>query len=73
MGWASGTDIFDHTVGEVLKKVTDREARLDVIFALAAAMEAHDWDVQNESKYWEHPEVREVFRTLHPKWKLGRR
>lgn len=67
MGWASGTDIFDSTVKEVLK-VDDTKLRRRIITALAAAMEDHDWDVQCESEYWEHPEVRDIFKCLHPDW-----
>lgn len=67
MGWASGTDIFDSTVKEVLK-VDNKRQRMRIITALATAMEDHDWDVQCESEYWEHPEVREVFKRLHPNW-----
>ena len=66
MGWCSGTNIFDPIVGALLAdKPIDKKA---VIKIVAEALEDGDWDCQQDSDYWNHPLVREVFMELHPGW-----
>lgn len=64
MGWCSGTDIFD----EVVQSLKAGDAPKETLKKLAVVLEDHDWDCQNESKYWDDPDIREIFQELHPSW-----
>jgi hypothetical protein len=69
MGWCSGTEIFDKTVAVVLAMDIGEDNQKRIIRALADAMEDHDWDCQDDSRYYDDPLVSEVFYELHPEWR----
>lgn len=64
MGWSSGTDIFDKVVEDILNK----ESREQILETLITALEDHDWDGPEQSSHWDNPNVRRVFKHLHPDW-----
>lgn len=66
MGWCSGTRVFD-MVCEILldEGPLDRRSKLKSIIQ---DLENSDWDCQQDSDYWDHPLVREIFEELHPIW-----
>lgn len=66
MGWCSATIIFDSVVGALLdhQKINKK----DVITMLIRKLEDGDWDCQQDSDYWDHPMVQEIFREMHPHW-----
>lgn len=66
MGWCSATEIFD-TVASILlsDKPVDKK---EVLMVLAEALRDKDWDCENDSFYWDHPVVREIFIELEPEW-----
>lgn len=63
MGWTGGTDIFDNVMTVVLSRHPTPQR---VIKAFIAALEAADWDTQDESRYWDNETVRAARRELHP-------
>ena len=66
MGWCSATEIFDSVAGALLDdKPFDKK---QVLRKLIGALEDGDWDCQYESKYFNHPLVKEIFKELHPRW-----
>jgi hypothetical protein len=66
MGWGSGVDVFDAIASAIIDKdVTDKKALLK---AVIVALEDHDWDTQSDSRYWNHPLVREIFKEMNPSW-----
>lgn len=67
MGWCSGTQIFDDVASVLLGKKKTKTPK-EVLKLLAKAMEDMDWDCQQDSDYWDHPIVKEVFKELHPDW-----
>jgi hypothetical protein len=68
MGFCSGTDIFDPVVGWILENLKDEALQLGAIRVLIIALEDHDWDCQDDSRWSNHPVVRRVMRELHPNW-----
>ena len=58
MGWSGGTDVFDDIAGVVLRE--PMPTREEILAAVIRALEEHDWDTQDESKYWEHPLAQEA-------------
>jgi len=67
MGWASGVEIFDVVAGALLddkKEINKKE----VLKSLINVLEDGDWDTQNDSDYYDHPLVQEIFKELHPNW-----
>lgn len=71
MGWSSGTELFDVVAKEILdltKHLSVRKPTVEVFKKIILAFEEHDWDVQNESKYYSHPIVKQAFIELHPDW-----
>jgi len=67
MGWASGVEIFDVVAGALLddKKEINKKK---VLKSLINVLEDGDWDTQNDSDYYDHPLVQEIFKELHPNW-----
>ena len=66
MGWCSATEIFD-TVAEALlsdEPVDKKEA----LMTLAETLRDNDWDCEQDSEYWDHPIVQEIFKELEPEW-----
>lgn len=70
MGWCSATDIFDPVVKHILShnnKQSDDD-KVAVIKVLIEALEAEDWDCQDDSAHYDAPLVRRAFREVHPDW-----
>ena len=66
MGWCSATEIFDVVAGSLLDDgKTDKK---EVLTKLIAALWDGDWDCERDSRYWDHPLVREIFKELRPEW-----
>jgi len=66
MGWCSATEIFD-TVAEAL--LSDEPVdKKETLMILAEVLRYMDWDCQQDSEYWDHPVVQEIFRELEPEW-----
>jgi hypothetical protein len=62
MGWSSGTDIFDRTIGAVLScPEIKKESVVKIAEALRDEMFDNDWDTHVESEYYDHPIVGKVF------------
>lgn len=82
MGWCSATWIFDNVCSSLLliRKGTtgdyiyglQNDVGLDIatkiIEKLTIELEEYDWDCQQESDYWKHPIVQNIFKKLHPNW-----
>ena len=67
MGWCNGTEIFD-TIADVIlsdKKIDKKETLKIIITALQDA----DWDCIEESRYIDHPLVKESLVEIDPDWK----
>lgn len=63
MGWCSATEIFDLVVEPLLEgEVTDKDKK--VIGELIIALEGNDWDCQQDSQYWYHPIVKQIYKEL---------
>ena len=67
MGWCSATYIFDNVASFLLDGEKPKDPK-EVLEHLISELEDGDWDCQNESAYWEHPIVREIFKARHPSW-----
>lgn len=69
MGWCSGTEIFDKVVDYVIHQLPagDREKRR-LLCAVIDALEDHDWDCQQDSRFYSHPTVQAAMKKLHPTW-----
>jgi len=69
MGWGSGQEIFDPMTKAILavKELKDRDKVL-LIKALLLTLEQEDWDTQSDSRYWEHPLVKQAAKKVHPDW-----
>ena len=59
MGWCSATYLFDNIVGALLGK--DKIDTKEVIKNLINTLEEGDWDCQQDSDYYDHPVVKEIF------------
>jgi len=68
MGWCSGTEIFDKVAEFVLGSEQPEQAKYDVLYHLAGALENEDWDCQEDSRYYNDLIVQRVMRELHPNW-----
>lgn len=68
MGWCSGTSVFDDVAKEILNSSLTVEDQEFVLSVLANALEDHDWDCQQDSRFWGKEPVQAVFRLLHPNW-----
>jgi hypothetical protein len=66
MGWCSGTRIFDAVCEGLLSD--EPKSKKELLTELIAALEADDWDCQQDSAFWDNPLVQEVMRELHPRW-----
>lgn len=64
MGWSGGTEILD----TVVKSLRDNDSDIQTIKKLIKVLEDHDWDVHNESEYWDDPQIRNIMRQLNPDW-----
>lgn len=65
MGWGSGTEVFDAVAKVILTGEKDQKKLLS---ALIDALEDRDWDCPDDSRYWKHPLVREIFKEKNPEW-----
>lgn len=66
MGWGSGVYIFDSIAKALLTdKPVDKKATLRAVIDV---LDDGDWDTQQDSYYWDHPIVREIFAEKHPGW-----
>lgn len=68
MGWCSGTDVFDAHVETVLQYVEEYDDRVNMIEHMIKKLEDNDWDCQQDSGYYERPEVNAAMRRVHPEW-----
>jgi hypothetical protein len=69
MGWCSGTPIFDAVYKQVVGNFNIPETeQVQILAALADAMEDHDWDCQDDSDYAGEPIFERVMKQLHPDW-----
>lgn len=66
MGWCSATEIFDAVASALLDGGdVDKKNVLEIVIS---ALEDGDWDCQQDSAFYDHPIVQEIFRELHPRW-----
>lgn len=69
MGFCSGTDIFDPIVKIILDcQETSATDKQRILRALIQALWDHDWDCEEDSRYYRHPFVLPLFRELRPDW-----
>lgn len=63
MGWCSGTDIFDAACKGIIgdKQRVSKEG-IKALTIIVDSLEQHDWDCQQDSRYWDHPVVQQIFR-----------
>jgi len=61
MGWSNGTEIFDQTMKTVLEQKLSDKSTLEIAEVLKNALQNEDWDTEDESEYYEHPVIGEVF------------
>lgn len=66
MGWTGGSDILDTVVKFLLTTDLSNSQKKKCIKALIQVLYDHDWDTENESKYFNHPLVNKIFRELNP-------
>lgn len=66
MGWCSATVIFD-AIAEIILSDNSIDKKA-VLTTVINTLEDGDWDCQSDSAYWDHPIVREIMRSLHPRW-----
>jgi len=59
------TELFDLVVGKVLENNMDTS---DFLTELVELLELLGWDTQENSEYYDNPEVREAFKEVHPEW-----
>lgn len=66
MGWCSGTIVFDKVCDLLLSdEKIDKKEFLD---SLICELWDLEWDCEQESEYWDHPLVQEVFKERRPEW-----
>lgn len=63
MGWCSATPIFDAICEAILNEKADKKELLKITIE---ALQDGDWDCERDSKYIDHPLVREAFTDLDP-------
>lgn len=68
MGWCSGTDIFDPVAKFVIYSDLSEQRKYDILHVLIEALENHDWDCEQDSRYWSNPIVQRVMADLNPDW-----
>jgi len=68
MGWCSATPIFDAVCRALFDKPKRKSDREEILMMVIGELEEGDWDCQQDSAYWEHPEVQKIFRDIHPRW-----
>jgi len=66
MGWCSGTEVFD-AVAEAVLEEGEMDAK-EILMIVAEVLRNNDWDCENDSYYWDHPVVQEIFHELEPEW-----
>ena len=62
MGWGGGTEIFD-TVAEVILEADNEIDCEKLLTNLYNVLRDHDWDVVDESSYYDDPYIREILKT----------
>lgn len=67
MGWCSGTRVFDAVAKALLSENEELDKKQVLKYVILALQDA-DWDCEQDSDYWDHPLVREVFMELEPEW-----
>lgn len=69
MGWCSGTPIFDAVYGYINRNSNiPQDEKIAILKVLTDAMEDHDWDCQDDSKYAGKVLWEKVMKELHPDW-----
>lgn len=72
MGWCNATEIFDAACRGILgdrQKITQGATK--ALGIIIDNLEDHDWDCQQDSEYWDHPIVQQLFKDRHPEWFEG--
>lgn len=64
MGFCSATEIFDGILDHFLAEDSENKEPIEVIKILIKTLWAMDWDCEGDSKYWEHPLIKQAFREL---------
>lgn len=66
MGWCTTTEIFDTVASALLEdNEVDKKNVLEIVIS---ALEDGGWECQQDSEFYDHPVVQEIFRKLHPRW-----
>lgn len=65
MGWNGGTEIFDKFMTLLLDDDMTKTEKIEKFYSV---LQDGDWDTENESDYFHHPLVEEVFQKLWPHW-----
>lgn len=69
MGWGAGTEIFDQVADDLLEadyawrniqSDYDESIVITPLTNLYSLLRDMDWDVMDESKYWEHPVIGKI-------------
>lgn len=69
MGFSSGVVIFDSVCDVVLnQEVLDKK---QIIKTLSKVLFEQDWDTETDSKYLNHPLIKEIFLELYPDYFSG--
>lgn len=68
MGWYGGTEIFDCVIKNVLDVSDDPEVENKIIGDLYDVLRNQDWDVVQESSYFDNPRVIKIIKQKEPEW-----
>lgn len=68
MGFGSGLDIFDPVAKTILESSIEPEIKVKLLKSLIDSLEDHDWDTQEDSRYYKHPLIQQALAELHPQW-----
>lgn len=74
MGWSSGVLILDEVAKALLGNITPSSEKIvkNALKTLIIALENQDCDSIDNSRYMQHPIMREILRELHPDWDCWR-
>lgn len=61
MGWSGGTYIFDAVIGALHDANVSEEQFKTVLIDLNEELESLDWDNISESKYYDDPQIKDIF------------
>lgn len=68
MGWSGGTRVLDQVVYDLKANDISGTKFFNIVWNLICELEDMDWDLVQESDYWDDEEVRGVLKKMHPDW-----